>query len=82
MYFIGKSLWAKGYAHLITLLQQLHSNKDGSAACIHVDMYGSGPDRYKQLAILYTHNNTVTTPFADQNGKLTLQCTAAHFEQV
>lgn len=37
-YFIGKSLWAKGYSQLMTLL-------DAKGHTIHMDVFGSGPDR-------------------------------------
>ncbi|CAM9885638.1 unnamed protein product [Ectocarpus sp. 12 AP-2014] len=41
-YFIGKSLWAKGYDRLINLLE--YNNKRLGRA-FHMDVYGSGPDR-------------------------------------
>ncbi|CAN0176694.1 unnamed protein product, partial [Ectocarpus sp. 13 AM-2016] len=41
-YFIGKSLWAKGYDRLINLLE--YNNKRLGRA-FHMDLYGSGPDR-------------------------------------
>ncbi|CAN0237344.1 unnamed protein product, partial [Ectocarpus fasciculatus] len=41
-YFIGKSLWAKGYDRLIGLLE--YNNKRLGRA-FHMDVYGSGPDR-------------------------------------
>jgi hypothetical protein len=44
VYFIGKSLWAKGYDRLLDLLQaqkQQCPNGQGLA----VELYGSGPDR-------------------------------------
>lgn len=41
-YFIGKSLWAKGYDRLINLLEYSH---DRLGRSFHLDVYGSGPDR-------------------------------------
>lgn len=41
-YFIGKSLWAKGYDRLIDLLVY---NGERLGRSLHLDVYGSGPDR-------------------------------------
>lgn len=41
-YFIGKSLWAKGYDRLLDLLEY---NNERLGRPFHMDVYGSGPDR-------------------------------------
>lgn len=41
-YFLGKSLWAKGYGRLIDLLEY---NSERLGRPFHMDVYGSGPDR-------------------------------------
>ncbi|CAM9638879.1 unnamed protein product, partial [Sphacelaria rigidula] len=43
-YFLGKSLWAKGYDRLIDL--QIYNSKRLGRP-FHLDVYGSGPDREK-----------------------------------
>ncbi|CAN0501878.1 unnamed protein product, partial [Discosporangium mesarthrocarpum] len=46
-YFVGKSLWAKGYDRLLDLLA---FEKKRLGKPLHMDVYGSGPDKEAIMA--------------------------------